>query len=245
MLVLFPFEVPFYERHGLAAVHVGHPLVDEVPVLPQAWERLPRGKLPARYEIALLPGSRRGEIETLLPLQLAALDRIAAELPVAATLVRAPSVGERELERHLAAARTPVRVVAEGRFEAIAASHLALCASGTATLETGLLGTPLVVLYQLSPVTHWLARRLVKVPFASLVNLVLERPVAPELIQVDPGTVAREAIELLRSRAAVDRMRRALAELRPRLGRPGAAERAAAEVLALLEPLRPASGVGA
>jgi lipid-A-disaccharide synthase len=237
MLVLFPFEVAFYERHGLAAVHVGHPLVDEVPELPQAWDALPPGRLPERYELALLPGSRRSEIEALLPLQLAAAERIAAELPIRARLVRAPSISAAELAPWLAAPRGfELEVVEAGRFEAVAGAHLALCASGTATLETGLLGTPLLMLYRLSPFTWRLARLLVRVPYASLVNLVLDRPAVPELVQrdADPTRVAREAVALLRSREAVDRMREELAGLRPRLGRPGASDRAADEVLELI-----------
>ncbi|HLF56472.1 MAG TPA: lipid-A-disaccharide synthase [Thermoanaerobaculia bacterium] len=238
MLVLFPFEVPFYARHGMRAVHVGHPLVDEVPVLAQAWDAVPAGRLPERFEIALLPGSRRSEIASLLPLQLAALERIAGAIPVRATVVRAPSIAPELLAPQLERFRgCEVAVAEDSRFEAIAGAHLALCASGTATLETGLLGTPLVMLYRLAGLTWRLAQLLVRVPYASLVNLVLERPAVPELVQraADPGRVAAEALALLASRAAIDRMRADLAELRPRLGRPGASGRAADEVLGLLD----------
>ena len=112
----------------------------------------------------------------------------------------------------------------------------------TATLETGLLGTPMIVCYRLSPWTFALARWLVRVPHVSLVNLVLGRRAVPELIQADasPTRIARQAIDLLDSRSDVDRMRVDLQELRPRLGAPGASGRAAEEVARVLERERAA-----
>ena len=236
MLVLFPFEVPFYARHGVPVVHVGHPLVDEVPELPQAWSAVPRGARPEHYRIALLPGSRRSELAALLPTMLAAARRLAAELPVEVAVVQAPGLADVEIEARVAAAGLPVRRVTGDRLGEIAASHLALCASGTATLETGLLGTPMIVCYRLSPWTYALARALVRVPHVSLVNLVLGRRVVPELIQgaAEPGGIARVAAQLLGSRTAIEEMRRDLAGLRPALGRPGASARAAAEVARFL-----------
>ncbi|MGH7337824.1 MAG: lipid-A-disaccharide synthase, partial [Myxococcota bacterium] len=238
MLVLFDFEEAFYRRHGVAVRHVGHPLVDEVPRLPQAWESVPARRLPGHFRLALLPGSRPSEVDALLPLQLAAAKRLAAELPLSACVVCAPSIERGYVEAIVARSGFEVEIVEEERHEAVAASHLALCASGTATLETGLLGTPLVVLYRLSKWTWRLARLLVRVPHASLVNLVLGRPVVPELLQeaAEPENVAREVKRLLSSRRDIDRMRAELATLRPRLGRPGASERAADELLAYLEP---------
>ncbi len=237
MLVLFDFEESFYRKHGVAVTHVGHPLVDEVPELTQAWQNVPRGRLPERFRLALLPGSRPSEVDVLLPIQLGAAKRLAAELPLDVRVIRAQSIDRARIDALVAAAGFAVEVVEEDRFAAVADSHLALCASGTATLETGLLGTPLLVLYRLSSWSWRLARLLVRVPHASLVNLVLGRRAVPELLQAEaePGRVAREALRLLSSRAEIDRMRAELAGLRPRLGRPGASERAANEVLALLE----------
>ena len=238
MLVLFPFEAAFYEPAGIAVTHVGHPLVDEVPSLPQAWDTVAKGELPAKARLALLPGSRRSEVAALLPVMLAAARRLGARLPISIALVRAPSISAEELAPYLAAEPgLAVELIDEDRFAAVANAHLALCASGTATLETGLLGTPMIVLYRLSRWTWLLARLLVRVPHASLVNLVLERSVVRELMQheASPEPVAAEAERLLRSRPAVDRMRAGLAELRGRLGRPGASERAAAEVALLLD----------
>ena len=242
MLVLFPFEVEFYRRHGVPAVHVGHPLVDEVPRLPQIWDRPEPRAAGEPFRIALLPGSRRSEVEVLLPLQLGALAALARKMPVEGRIIQAPTIARESIERHLALAgfgekTTPrLEIVDRERFAAIADSHLALCASGTATLEVGLLGTPMIVCYRLSAWTYRLARLLVKLPHVSLVNLVLERGAVPEKLQheAEPGRLAAEAVGLLENPAAIAAMRSALAELRGRLGVGGASERAAREVAGVL-----------
>jgi lipid-A-disaccharide synthase len=234
MLVLFPFEVDFYREHGVDVVHVGHPLVDEVPVLPQAWDQgEPQGK---PYRVAILPGSRMSEIEALLPTMLEAVRRLAAELPVEARLIQAPTIPREVLEEAVELSGLAVEIVSGERFAAIADSHLALCASGTATLEVGLLGTPMVVIYRLGSWTYLLAKMLVHLPFVSLVNLVLGKKVVPELIQgrANPESIAAEAEEILINAALRDRMRAGLADLRGRLGEGGASGRAAREVAELL-----------
>ena len=234
MLVFFPFEVDLYRRHGVDVVHVGHPLLDEVPQLPQAWDRgEPVGE---PYRVALLPGSRLSEIEALLPTLLAAVKRLASELPIEARIVQAPTIAREVLEDHVELSGLPVRIVAEDRFAVIADSHLALCASGTATLEVGLLGTPMVMVYRLASWTYALAKLMVRLPDVSLVNLVSGRRVIPELIQseANPERIAAEAARLLTDAAARNEMRTALGELRRRLGEGGATGRAAAEVASML-----------
>ena len=234
MLVFFPFEVDLYRGHGIDVVHVGHPLVDEVPVLPQAWDHGETAAGP--YRVALLPGSRVSEIEALLPTLLAAVGRLAARLPIEVRVIKAPTISQDLLEEHVESAGLPVRIVAEDRFAVIADSHLALCASGTATLEVGLLGTPMVMVYRLASWTYVLAKLMVRLPDVSLVNLVLGRRIVPELIQGDanPQRIAEESARLLTDAAARNAMRAALAELRGRLGERGASGRAAAEVAAML-----------
>lgn len=232
MLVLFPFEVDFFREHGVDAVHVGHPLVDAIPELPHVWDGAPVGG-DAPFRIALLPGSRTSEVEALLPVMLEAVRRMAEELPILARVIRAPTIPEAMVEEAVALSGLPVRVVpSSDRAEAIADSHLALCASGTATLEVGLLGTPMAVLYRLGGWTYLMGRLLVRLPFVSLVNLVLGREVVPELLQAkaSPEHVAEVASSLLRDRTRIDAMRRGLAELRPRLGESGASRRAAREI---------------
>jgi lipid-A-disaccharide synthase len=234
MLVLFPFEVDFYRGHGVEVVHVGHPLVDEVPVLPQAWDR--EGAENGPFRVALLPGSRLSEVEALLPTLLEAARRLAADLPVEVRIIKAPTIPAELLEEAVALSGLTVEVVERDRFAAVADSHVALCASGTATLEVGLLGTPMVMVYRLAGWTYALARLLVRLPNVSLVNLVLGRRVVPELIQgqANPERIAEEAARLLTNAGVRSAMRRDLAEVRARLGEGGASGRAAAEVAAML-----------
>ncbi len=244
MLVLFPFEVDFYRRHHVDVIHVGHPLVDEVPVLPNIWDRLDKGGEPdGPFRVALLPGSRLSEVESLLPTMLAAVRRMASELPIEALLIRAPTVPREVLEEQVQLCGLPVRIVDEDRFTAVADSHLALCASGTATLEVGLLGTPMIVLYRLGFWTWVLARLLVRLPHISLVNLVLGRGVVPELFQRDanPDRIAAEAESILLDMHVRAEMRAGLAELRARLGEGGASRRAAKEVAEVLLQAREAA----
>jgi lipid-A-disaccharide synthase len=233
MLVLFPFEVDFYRGHGVDVIHVGHPLVDEVPLLPQVWDY---GEQDGPFRVALLPGSRLSEVEALLPTLLAAVGRLAGRLPIAARIIRAPTVPRELLDEAVELSGLPVAIVESDRFAAIADSHVALCASGTATLEVGLLGTPMVVVYRLASWTYLLARLLVRLPNVALVNLVLGRRVVPELIQgqANPERIAAEAARLLTDADARKTMRTALAEVRCRLGAGGASGRAAGEVAEML-----------
>ncbi|MXW00342.1 MAG: lipid-A-disaccharide synthase [Holophagales bacterium] len=232
MLVLFPFEVDVYRGHELHVDHVGHPLVDDVPELESAWDR--QDGVPERPVLALLPGSRNSEVRRILPPMLRAAATLVGTAGRAGQvrLILAPTV-DQELVRRLIAGgpldADEVDVVRADRFAAVAGAHLALCASGTATLEVGLLGTPMIVVYRVSPLTYAIGRLLVDLPFVSLVNLVLGRQVVPELLQAeaDHERMAAAASGLLGRRSRIDAMRRALAELRPALGESGASDRAA------------------
>ena len=235
MLVLFPFEKPFYEENGLQCVHVGHPLVDEVPVLESVWEQ--ETGLPETPRVALMPGSRNSEVEALLPEMLRGVAALGA---VSASLILAPSVNRERVERLIfesVGSQREVELFEGDRFERISESHAVLCASGTATLEVGLLETPLVVVYRVAPATYQLAKRLVKIDHVALVNLVLEERVAPELIQSEASakSIAKELSALLGDRARIDAQRGRLKMLRAALGDSGASERAAQAVLETLK----------
>lgn len=253
MLVLFPFEVDVYRGHELEVEHVGHPLVDDVPELRSVWER--ERSLPERPLLALLPGSRNSEVRRILPPMLGAAATLVASggqggPPHAAPQVRlilAPTVSAELVDRVIAESPLDgldLDIVRSDRFAAVAGSHLALCASGTATLEVGLLGTPMVVVYRVSPLTGFIGRWLVDLPFVSLVNLVLGRRVVPELLQREAREeqMASASRELLSSRVRIDRMRAALLELRPALGESGASERAARSLLDQLSASSPRRG---
>ncbi len=240
MLVVFPFEVEFYRRYEVDVTFVGHPLIDEVPRLPQAWDAATSevGVPQVPFRVALLPGSRNSEIERILPILLAAAEQLAAELPVRLLLIRAPTIPRPKLEAALAAAGVEVEVVSEDRFSVIASCHLALCAAGTATVEVGLVGTPMIVVYKISRWTYLMARLLAHTTHASMVNLLLEREAVPELIQHDaePEIICRHAAGLLTGAEKIRAMRDDLGQLRGRLGEPGASRRAALAVERCLRP---------
>lgn len=230
MLVILPFEVDFYRRHGVEAIHVGHPLIDEVPRLPQRWDR--ESDVEGPYAIALLPGSRRSEIAANLPVMLAAAERLANLYRCEFRLIKASTVDESMVVAALSDSKLPCEIVRDDRFAAIADSHLAICASGTATLEVGLLGTPMVMVYRVSSWTYLLGRMLVKLPHIALVNLVLNRRAVPELIQREATaeSIADTAAEILTDQGRIRSMRTDLSELREGLGDSGASRRAARRV---------------
>lgn len=232
MLVILPFELGFYARHGVEATYVGHPLVDEVPELTPRWENnAPQG---GPLQITLLPGSRHSEIRSNLPVMLAAGELLDQGHDCQFRLIQAGTVGDEALGEVLSSSTLEVRIVKGDRFAAIADSHLAICASGTATLEVGLLGTPMVVVYRISPWSYFLGRLLVRLPHIALVNLVLEQRVVPELIQSDATAegIFGEASAILAQSDRIRTMMRDLAQLRPRLGEHGASRRAAERILA-------------
>ncbi len=234
MLVILPFEVDFFAQRGVDAVYVGHPLVDEVPLLAQAWDT---AAVEGRMRIALLPGSRVSEIDANLPPMLGAARRLGSRLPCEFRLIKARSVSLSAVERHLGEGTELGLEIVEGdRFRAIADAHLAICASGTATLEVGLLGTPMVVVYRVSRWTYALGKALVRLPHIALVNLVLGREVVPELLQhaATPAGIATVCDKLVTDRDRIQRMREELAALRPTLGESGASRRAAEAVIAEL-----------
>jgi len=235
VLAVLPFEPPLYRRAGVPVQFVGHPLVDALAGAPsRAAARRELGLPEGAEVIGLLPGSRREEIERVLPVMREAIVRVAAARPVARfVLGQAPTVERSALERHLGVA-PPVAILPQGAHAVMRAADVALVTSGTATLETALLGTPMVVCYRLSRLSGVLARLLIRVPWISLTNLVLGREVVPELhlAAVTPERLAEETLRLLGDPAAREAQRRAFRDLASQLGEPGVGARAAHLVLA-------------
>lgn len=234
MIVIFPFEAKVYEDAGVPVTFVGHPLVDLVaPERDRNGFLASNGLDPTRPVIALLPGSRAKEIAHNLPPLAGAVRLLAQRRPDLQFLAAvAPSIDPRTLR----AALPPNVALVQGRTHAaLSAANVAVVASGTATVEAALLGTPMVVVYRLSALTYHLGRRFVKVPHVAMANLIAQKGIVPELIQDEftPERVADAVLPLLGP--AGDAMREALAEVRRRLGAPGASGRAAEVVAGLLE----------
>ncbi|MDF1553115.1 MAG: lipid-A-disaccharide synthase [Deferrisomatales bacterium] len=224
-LVILPFEEAFYREHGIAAHYVGSPVLDHLA---------PRSHPAEDRVVGLLPGSRPGEVTRILPLLVQVARRLAAERPLRFLVPRAPGLPEALLGEPLQAAGLPVEILDGDAQQVMERARVCVMASGTATLECALVGTPLVSVYQVSPLTYALGRLLVRVPFFSLPNLIAGRQVVPEFLQPAPGEVARAVAELIDEGPARSAQLEALAAVRAAVGEPGASERAAGHILDLL-----------
>jgi lipid-A-disaccharide synthase len=242
VLAVFPFETSLYERHHVPVEFVGHPLLDVLPLdltRDEARRRIQAD--PGHSLIGLLPGSRREEIERLLPPMLDAARRLAAgDGRRRFALGLAPTVARERVAAYLRATEAPaIELVSGHTHELMVAADVLLVASGTATLEAALLGTPMVLCYRVSRTTELIARWLTQVEWIGLPNLVARRMVVPELIQaqVTGERLAAEASRLLdEDPVAATAQRAAFKELRARLGEPGVGARAAAAVLRTARP---------
>jgi len=237
VLAAFPFERDLYEKAGIHVAYVGHPLLDAVPLaLDKAEARERLGIDSSRIVVGLLPGSRREEIENLLPPMLEAATRLAgSDGKRTFVLGLAPTVSRTTIDEFFerVAATPPVSVVEGLTHEVMAAADVLLVASGTATLEAALLGTPMVVCYRVSRLTEVVGRLLKQIPWISLPNIVARRTVVPEILQADVtgARLAAEAERLLQDAPLATAQRASFRDLRERLGEPGVGERAARAIL--------------
>lgn len=240
MLTLFPFEARFYEEHDVPVAFVGHPLANRIPMEPDtAGARQSFGLDENKPVLAILPGSRSGEVERLGSLFLAAAHWIQASRPdlqlVIPCINRDREKQVRGLVESLEVA-LPVTIVRGRSREVMAASDVVLLASGTATLEAMLLKKPMVVGYRLSNLSYKLLSRLVKVPHVALPNLLARKPLVPELLQDDatPEALGAAVLERLENEDERARLTEAFTELHLQL-RQNADERAADAISELLE----------
>ena len=237
MAVVFPFEADLYRDAGMKAVaFVGHPLVDAVsPGKDRAASLRAVGLDDGKLTVALMPGSRTKEVASLAGPMIEAAGRLAQERDVQFVLIRASTIERGELERAAAGASATVRIADGDGYDTLAAADLVWVASGTATLEAGLLQKPMVIAYRLSRLSYWVGRLLVRVEHIGMVNIIAGERVVPELIQ-DEVTADRIVAETRRMlRPEVNRsVVRKLAAVRHRLGPPGAPGRVADMALALL-----------
>lgn len=235
VMVILPFEKAIYDRAGIPCTFVGHPLLDAVaPEYDRARLRRKFQLEPQGRVIGLLPGSRSGEVEALLPIILDAAEKLLRREPKTQfILAQASTIQDNLLQPLLHRSRVPVTVVKEQASEVMAVSDLVLVASGTATLQAAVVGTPMVLLYRTTWATYWFARVLIRVNWIGLVNLVANHGIVPELIQQEATAtrLSQEAFRLLGDPKAYQEMKSALLDVRRALGDPGASQRAAAVVL--------------
>jgi lipid-A-disaccharide synthase len=257
MVVIFPFEADFYRERGVAATYVGHPFRETLPPLAERRAFLTQlGLDPEALTIALLPGSRESEIERHLPLMLQAANLIRQAIPPTQFLLPLASTAPRELVEKLVAESwgegpsasrllpqnggPPLKIIPGQAYQALGAAHLAVVASGTATVEAALAAVPTVIVYRLSPVTYAVGRRLIRVAHVGMANLLAGERVFPELLQDDftPARLAQEVLELIREPECLAAVRRGLARVVRRLGGPGASRRAAQVALKIMGLLK-------
>jgi lipid-A-disaccharide synthase len=241
ILVMFPFEKPLYEKAGVPVTYVGHPLADVIPQHPKKDEaraqlRLPAGKL----IVALLPGSRRSELHYMATAFVLAAHRFRQEVHdvhfVCPTVTRATrDMFERAVHEHQ---RTdlPLTLLFGHSHEALAAADMALVASGTATLETALFKTPMVIAYRQSPITWRLMRSMLYLPYVGMPNILAGERLVPELLQDEatPAALAAALLALWRDKAARERQVARFHEFHELL-RQNTADKAADAVLAMVE----------
>jgi len=239
LMAIFPFEPKVFEGTSLKVDFVGHPLVDEInealhtPLTPIPWDGEP--------QIGILPGSRHNEIDRILPPMLGAAQLIEQKYPNASFVIPSPT---KEIEAHvrrLAArlSRKPKRlhIIRGDARQVFRQSRAALVKSGTATMESALVGCPTVITYIVAPLTYWIAIRMVTIKFAGIANIIANRYVCPEVIQFEatPEALARELLPLIPDSPERQAMLDGFAEIRTLLGDGGAAQRAAQVVLDELE----------
>lgn len=230
LYTILPFEADFYQKYDYEVNFVGHPLLD---VISDEHQVPPLSIKSEKPIIALLPGSRKQEISTMLPIML----RIIPKFPNYQFIIgAAPSITTEFYESILTKSpQASVRMVRGATYPLMKTAHAALVTSGTATLETALFNTPEVVCYKGSKVSYWIARRLVKIKYISLVNLILDRPLVKELIQqaLTPQQLSQELRKIL---DGTDRERiiKGYTELKSKLGNKGASDRLAADIIQYL-----------
>ena len=235
--VVFPFEVPLYAKEGAQVTFVGHPLLELVQSSRSREETLQRyGLDPKKQTIAILPGSRRTEVQSLLPMMLRAAKRLLQQRDVQFILAKASTIQREQVEAELAVASVPVSIADEDTYNVVNGVDLAWVTSGTATLETALLQKPMIVLYRVSWFTFALARLLVRVKHIGMVNIVAGDRVVPELLQGDvtEERILAETQRILANPHLYQQMVNRLGEVRERLGSPGAPGRVADIALSLM-----------
>jgi lipid-A-disaccharide synthase len=230
MMVILPFEKDFYRTYGMDVAFVGHPLLDAIEPKEQWLEKAPKHWTDGRRIVALLPGSRKQEIQKVLPIMLDAADGFEDYHFV---LGMAPSLDESFYDTYIGDRK--IEKVQDLTYPLLSCSHAALVTSGTATLETALFKVPEVVCYKGNTLSYWIARSLVNISFISLANLVVNREIVKELRQGELNTAQRrQNLQKLFDPAERERFERDYEELACELGGGGASGRAADEVLALL-----------
>jgi lipid-A-disaccharide synthase len=238
MAVIFPFEVPFYEAERVPVRYVGHPSVDKVrPQLSKIDNFRIMGLNNTNPIVGILPGSRRNEIERMLPVMLVAAHKLQKSFPgIHFLLAQADSIPDALIAEHLKSVHLMITVIKKKPYDVIQCCDAIMTTSGTASLEIALLGVPMVIAYKLSPLTYWLGRMLVKIPFIGLPNIILGKLAVKELIQheASSGNLATEIERILKDKSYAKQIRQDLLQVKRQLGEGGGSKNMALLALGML-----------
>ena len=238
MAVVFPFEVPFYEKEGLPVSFVGHPLVDSVrPTMSRDAAQSAFGLDPSRRTVGLFPGSRKQEIRTHLPILLESARLLKERFPeLQFILPLASSLERSDVASFLENSGISVTLVEGKGYDVMQVCDAIISVSGTVTLEIALMGVPMVIIYRVSPLTYQAAKRLIRVDHVGICNIVADRRVVRELIQHEakPEIILEEISRILTDSTYADTIRSGLSEVRNRLGSGGCSTRVAEIVQEML-----------
>ncbi|MCM8780698.1 MAG: lipid-A-disaccharide synthase [Candidatus Omnitrophica bacterium] len=239
MLVIFKFEEELYNKYGVPVSFVGHPLLDIVKSRFSSEEFFNIYKLDAKYTtFALLPGSREKEVKTLLPLMLETAKYIQEKMPQSQFLIlRSTSVREEifnDIIRDYG--KLCLCVISDMTYDGLAVADFALVASGTATLETAIIGKPLIIMYKVSFLSWLYLKRVIKIPYIGLVNVVAQKKIVEEFLQYDikPKIVADYVINTLMDKNALSKIKEEFLSVTKNLGERGASQRAAQTIVDFL-----------
>jgi lipid-A-disaccharide synthase len=244
MLVFFKFEEEFYRKFSVTAEFVGHPLLDIVGPSMEKQEFMAKFNLcESKTTIALLPGSRRTEIENILPAMVSASSILLKELKnIQFIIAKSPQV-DLDIYNYLlkSAADLDIKIIEGQTYDCLNAADFCLVASGTATLETAIMQKPFILTYKVSALNYLLYRPQVKIPYIGIVNIVAGKEIIPEFIQgkATAQNIANKAIEILANPRRLKEMTDSLKQIRPLLGEKGASNRAAQIIMDFLKSRRP------
>lgn len=231
LVVILPFEVSFYRQRGIECEFVGHPLIDIVkPHLSKEKAREIFRLDKDKRTIGLLPGSRREEVQKLLPVLLKSAHLLLRDFSKLQFIMPiAPAINRFEIEEYISRFNVEVRLVDEHIYDMLNICDVIITASGTATLEAAIMNTPMVIVYKVSFLSFLVGWLLVKVKNIGLVNLIAERRIVPELIQgqASPVNIFNETSKILKNPHVLSTIKSDLKKVREKLGNPGASQRAA------------------